>query len=171
MDDKTLVRRMSELEAAIAQERAGRAALKKKLEKESFDRTEGFLWQEHRILAALRNVYTHRANRTLRLAAIGGLVSATLGRTGTVAAFGSGLLALAVTAFLALHANHLLSIQNEKMDIQTIVMDAQRRTQNFQAEFTSLAAELRVHVEQSENEKDRADEMLRGILRQGLRLV
>src|SRR5215217_2845444 len=113
MENKTLAERVSELEAAIATEREGKAALQERLDKETFERTEALLSQEHRLISAWRNVYTYRKQPNLRCAAIGGLGSALLGRSGTTVAVGGGLIALIATAGLTLHANYLLSIQNE----------------------------------------------------------
>lgn len=119
------------------------AALEAALHTESQQRKEALLWQEHRLLTALRNVFEHRRDAHLRWAAIGGLISAFLGRTATTAIVGGGIAGAVFATLLALQANYLLAAQNQKLDVQIIVTDSQRRTQAFQADLVDITAALR----------------------------
>lgn len=135
-------KRIADLEKRLTDSQAVDATLSAAIDGERLERQESMLWQEHRFLAATRNLYLYRKDPNLRWAAVGGLVSAFFGRSASTALAGGGLIAVVLTAALALQANYLLSLQNERMDVQTVVMDAQRRTQNFQAEFSTIAADV-----------------------------
>lgn len=170
-EDKNFDRRLEDLEAALAAEREKHSLLAAQMERESFERTESLLWQEHRILAALRSVYNYRKHSDLRHAAIGGLISALVGRATSAAALGGGFIALSLTVLLTLHANHLLSVQNEKMDVQTIVMDAQRRTQSFQVEFLAVSAEVSEQVSRAAAQKKMVEEAVLASLGRSARAI
>jgi hypothetical protein len=146
MGDKTLDQRVNELELAVATEREANEALKVRLQIETMQRSEALLTQEHRFLAALRNLYNHRNHPDLRWAALLGVISSFLGRATAFAAVAA--IALAPTLLLTLHANYLLTIQNEKMDTQTVVVDAQRRAQIFQAEFATVSSEVTQYAQE-----------------------
>ncbi|UFS77206.1 pentapeptide repeat-containing protein [Tardiphaga sp. 37S4] len=141
-----LTKRIAVLEEQLEASRSAQRDLHKAIENERTERQESLLWQEHRFLAATRNLYQYRGDPKLRWAAVGGLVSAFLGRSTSAALAGGGLFAVVVTAGLAMQANNLLSSQNDRMDVQTVVMDAQRRTQNFQAEYSMISSEISAQV-------------------------
>jgi hypothetical protein len=69
----------------------------------------------------------------------------------TIAAGAIGLISL-LGLLVALHANYLLALQNERLDQQTLLLEAQRRS-GLVTEFTSLVEQI-----QSEREKLAANE-------------
>lgn len=142
IEPEQFAQKLAAVEHALEVERNNHLELSGAIRREALERQEAILWQEHRLVAAARSLYQFRNNPDLRWAAAGGLLSAFIGRSATTAVAGGGLLALIVTAALALQANYLLALQTERMDVQTIVMDAQRRTQNFQAEFSAISTEV-----------------------------
>ncbi|MEZ2141100.1 pentapeptide repeat-containing protein [Bradyrhizobium sp. DN5] len=159
--NEQLAERLAALEVALETERLDRSRLSSAIEKEVLDRQEALLWQEHRLVSAARNLYQFRKDPDLRWAAAGGLLSAFLGRSAATAAAGGGLLALVVTASLTLQANYLLSLQTDRMDVQTIVMDAQRRTQNFQAEFSAISGEIKNELAPLREKQEKARQKLK----------
>lgn len=141
---KGVSERVNALEAALA---AASASLDRRLEDEATQRKEALFRQEHRLAGALWNVYDNWGNGRLFWASVCGFAGALIARMAIATAVGGGLAAGLVASLLALQANYLLRVQNEKMDIQTFVMDAQRRSQLFQAEFSAIATDVSAWID------------------------
>jgi uncharacterized protein YjbI with pentapeptide repeats len=163
-ETEQLAQRIATLETALERERSDRDELSAAIENETFQRREALLLQEHRLVFAARSLYRLRTTPHLRWAAAGGLLSAFIGRSTATAIAGGGLLALIVTAMLTVQANYLLALQNQRMDVQTIVMDAQRRTQNFQAEFSAISTEVASQLAPLRDKQSKAKEKLKSDL-------
>lgn len=141
--ERDVSERVRALEVALAQKLP---SLEKRIEDESFQRKEALFRQEHRLAGGIWNIYDNWGKGRLLWASICGFAAAFFGRAALTAAVGGGVIVGVVASLLALQANHLLLIQNEKMDVQTFVMDAQRRTQLFQAEFSAIATDISARI-------------------------
>lgn len=154
--------RVTALETSLAHSSAD---LNKRLEEEILQRKEALLRQEHRLTGALWNIYDNWGKRRLFWASVFGFAGAFFSRAAITAAVGGGLVAGIVASFLALQSNYLMRVQNQKMDIQTFVMDAQRRTQLFQAEFSAIASDVSAWIDKDKEQarRDANAEFNRGL--------
>lgn len=128
------------------------------------------LAQEHRFTKAVINFIRHKNNSATRAAAIEGLVSSFFVRGVSTVVLSGGVLAAVAGGLLAWQANTLTAAQNERMDVQTIIMEAQRRSQAFQTELgqilDAIASEQRehAHAPQQATHSSRAEDGQAGTL-------
>lgn len=113
-------------------------ALERAINEENLERKKALIWQEHRLVSAIKTVVENWRKPGLMGPSLGSLAICLLASTGRSAAIGGGLLTVILGLLLALQANYLLEKQNERMDIQTVVMEAQRRAQLFSAEYNAI---------------------------------
>jgi hypothetical protein len=137
---------------ALAAERAARdEAIAQAVAREREARDDALAAQEHRAVAATINLATeiHRRRWAGVPGRLGALAWTLLPRPGMVAVGLVGLLTLALTAvqvLLFFQQNQLLEAQNARVDIQTAVAEAGRRS--------TLAAEARLVIAEMIRERD-----------------